>query len=1810
MDGSFEKTHQRYQDALNQALTEFKSLLSSNQSKHWKPIPPTATQLNSHTPFSESKPNPREFLNGIGPLDFANVQIHRKKSDGQIVVRAISDLWIDQSKLDIDDFKSILNIPEIRGVWDNLVDQAKVLEVLDSNTRIVKTDFRLGWPANPRDSITITKTFHDSNTIIDISTSLPPSVDEPVYLRPSPPFVRSHVHLLAWCIQFSPQPPPQSNSHNTLDPLGHQISLEELPTSESSKAPLNHKPVITTARITVFWKVNWKGAIFSTHHSQIASLLGGFIEYMRAKADRIPLLSSYGKGIDFGSTTFDKSEEKLTIEYAVVMMETPSPERTEIPSLHVNQPEPNLEDSSRLDRSIELKLPINQGWNVQISSNGQGEGTDETWNTVAEKGSCSSRTSLRIHHAPLTGSHQIVKVKVTVQRLAGGNSLRVNQNPIKIVPIESSSLIQAPCVLLDETKSISNLSVQTESTEISKLTADKSLPASETCLKASTSSTSRPLISSLFKRSTPATRANAISALLRRSYIYFSSLLQEPEAKWKHISDSRGVTVTQLQSIDPTLTVYRAEATFVGIGVWNVYSAINTIGARITWDSSLSDAILLEDLNDLSSLWQIKQKGSWPVAPRDSVLITTTYKSPTSVHIFSVSTDDSKMFPTIKPADLGSIRTRTEILGWSIEALSPTTTQITLIDQHDPMGWSPKSWTPAQLISQVAGVGEYALKSGGPPIITRVLGAKVSVSKYDHEKGIFRAEYSTNDGSLMASMQDPNDPFGSEVSKLSAVECEIRCDCETWANSLEIVVNPPPTKSTCLKRHKLSSGGGWWVMIEHDLSSLAQETVRISIRRGTHHGGKEKSWVILNGTSLHVDIEELSDQEVMKLSKRTRVKASLIPLDQYSLSGPRLWRNNSPCVSPPASRSNTPVPEKEEKEPNKITTSPTEFTPSTGSSGSSPSSSLPQSGGPPIVPPMICALEALAKLQSFHIEQGPDVMIPPIGWTLVSEKGNSSVYKKLDPSISDVFPVYRGDRVIEGVTAEEMVSVISAFSTRPNWDDRIESSNLIESYGNGCSTLHLITKPNFPFKGRSLQLSNIVSQMQVPSSSIGSSMSTVHFIASASFSRPKDRTSFLTSKLNSHALVEGNVLLEGWIMETIDPYSVSFHTIPSTRCTFFTSIDYRGSLPVAFNSMLNSSLPRLISGVERLVKAFGPLPKLCQPCLGLAIDGSLATDRMDELEWRLKDEHRPTVAVLVDAVGSERFICTVLLRKGSNEIPSSTSLMSNHLNPSSSTSLQNGTISNNLTSSRYDVVKHLRGLSSTVIGNHDQLIGLAGKSDVRRLVSNPDLRRKSSLGQIRRSGVNSVPNPHHHLNHLNHSLNPIGFHHGDLVVMEISIDRKLYPHGFKIDWKSKFVKENESIGLDPRFQLLQPSSSVQNHSQNQGLETEEKEEIDLPIEVSIHEMPCPAVFAASIDTKEEKREHLLLRMVLRLNSVHLNSSSVVQDPLRNLSDRESKDEVKGNLPGWYNELSQKNVLVKVSIVPLKKVSGGIGIGGNGGNGGNGKEVICNEKVMEIIPLLESQTELDRWECDNYVISPCSISRMNRTLEGSSTSKPTELMDVLPNLLKRPLVIGYDFLNPIQVDLISSPKIGSDGIKKMGMIDGTPQGLLPVLEDLGNDLEGLKNGQGVGTHKLNGDVLKSQQPTSSHFQPVLDFLHRFLSMETIIKWIETISKWIAQPTYTPRRFQTYELIMCCLISFLLGSFLRSLVLPSDWMIWIPYDQFDHREDHRVLEFLKRFVYMHGSGDGGLDWKEIVRVVELRVWGFKGWSLVLAAVKDLE
>jgi hypothetical protein len=194
----------------------------------------------------------------------------------------------------------------------------------------------------------------------------------------------------------------------------------------------------------------------------------------------------------------------------------------------------------------------------------------------------------------MSKAEQLARVTVSVQRMAGGKVVKVNGETSTIETIESRNPSSLSKQMLEETASVSQISLA--------LSTASSEPGTPNNRRASP------------PRIPPPPGSNEIASLLRRNYIYFTSLLQEPEAKWRHVSDSHGVTVTQLNSIDPTLTIYRAEATFVGVGVWDVFSTVCTPGARMWWDKGLEDAILLQDVNELSSLWHIKTKPAWPVS--------------------------------------------------------------------------------------------------------------------------------------------------------------------------------------------------------------------------------------------------------------------------------------------------------------------------------------------------------------------------------------------------------------------------------------------------------------------------------------------------------------------------------------------------------------------------------------------------------------------------------------------------------------------------------------------------------------------------------------------------------------------------------------------------------------------------------------------------------------------------------------------------------------------------------------------------------------------------------------------------------------------------------------------------------------------------------------------------------------------------------------------------------------------------------------------------------------------------------------------
>lgn len=514
---------------------------------------------------------------------------------------------------------------------------------MDPETRIGKTDYRLGWPASyvsispsrplvqhadlwstrtgspnrPRDTITISRHYSDPSTLIDVSTSLPrpPPDEEPAFLRPAPPYVRSNVHLLAWCLQLV----PTSESSPSL----------RTPTSPAGDAEQK-------LRITIFWQWSLGGAVFATHQQQIASLLSSFVAFVREKGSQIPLLRSWGRGVEVSRSSWDRSGETRTVEYAVVW-----PEEDEVATLAAGgegmDGVERRRARRRLERAVELGLSGREGWDVRVvtkavGGGGAAEGTvDVSWSAAAEVVTVSpsspnpsssaesspppSRITLRLTHAPLPHPSTLIRVTLTVTRLAGGKVLRVNGDQVKLSLVESRDPRPSTHALLETDDAASTATSSSVDTR-----ADGGSPAlNSSAFSFASTGTSTPLplgtnTPTNKPQPSPPTSSSLIQSLLRRNYIYFTSLLQEPEAKWRSTTDSRGVTVTQLNSIDPTLTIYRAEATFVGVGVWDVFATIMNPGVRARWEKGWDGAVLVEEVGELSELWWSGSKGAWPVA--------------------------------------------------------------------------------------------------------------------------------------------------------------------------------------------------------------------------------------------------------------------------------------------------------------------------------------------------------------------------------------------------------------------------------------------------------------------------------------------------------------------------------------------------------------------------------------------------------------------------------------------------------------------------------------------------------------------------------------------------------------------------------------------------------------------------------------------------------------------------------------------------------------------------------------------------------------------------------------------------------------------------------------------------------------------------------------------------------------------------------------------------------------------------------------------------------------------------------------------
>jgi hypothetical protein len=242
------------------------------------------------------------------------------------------------------------------------------------------------------------------------------------------------------------------------------------------------------------------------------------------RGGRVPKLIGYGNGVSIERIRFQIDREALSVDYAIIPDDdTHSLEGSQhgLDELHL------IRENRRLTRSVECVLPSLEGWDVQISLKASSEEVEQLpWSAQAIKTNSNPSTIgtpdqilLRITHAALLDDHSVLKVKVVIEASGGTRGLRLNGLPKKILDAEQRdpSSYTIPQPILQDIASAADLSFRTASsvgTIASSISGSPSLPG-------------------LSNPERTAAAQKSILSRVKRNYIYFSSLLQEPEAKWR-----------------------------------------------------------------------------------------------------------------------------------------------------------------------------------------------------------------------------------------------------------------------------------------------------------------------------------------------------------------------------------------------------------------------------------------------------------------------------------------------------------------------------------------------------------------------------------------------------------------------------------------------------------------------------------------------------------------------------------------------------------------------------------------------------------------------------------------------------------------------------------------------------------------------------------------------------------------------------------------------------------------------------------------------------------------------------------------------------------------------------------------------------------------------------------------------------------------------------------------------------------------------------------------------------------------------------
>lgn len=261
----------------------------------------------------------------------------------------------------------------------------------------------------------------------------------------------------------------------------------------------------------------------------------GLLKTVKKRGSRVPLLIGYGNGVSVEHVQFQMDREALTIDYAIV----PEDEEKSLPATERMQGLDELQatrELRRLTRAIECSLPATEGWDVRLTTKASSKKVEQLpWTAHAIRSTSYSLSSaegtleldqvmVKLSHAPLLDDHSVLKVRLVMELSSPTGGLRLNGIPHTIHDAEEErdpASYTMSAQLMQDVSSSGDLSGKLSSSAITVASSASSVK-----------SLGQPgLIRSATERTAAAEKT--VLSRVRRNYIYFSSLLQEPEAKWR-----------------------------------------------------------------------------------------------------------------------------------------------------------------------------------------------------------------------------------------------------------------------------------------------------------------------------------------------------------------------------------------------------------------------------------------------------------------------------------------------------------------------------------------------------------------------------------------------------------------------------------------------------------------------------------------------------------------------------------------------------------------------------------------------------------------------------------------------------------------------------------------------------------------------------------------------------------------------------------------------------------------------------------------------------------------------------------------------------------------------------------------------------------------------------------------------------------------------------------------------------------------------------------------------------------------------------